>query len=86
MKKEITPLRCLAAALPESKALPLDGFSRWSDLRDFVPMSRESVRLRELAGRFPKRVRLGSERCVGWENRQIHQWLTDPDGYRATEA
>lgn len=24
--------------------LPLDGFSRWSDLRPFVPLSRETVR------------------------------------------
>ncbi|MCL4670435.1 MULTISPECIES: helix-turn-helix transcriptional regulator [Burkholderia] len=73
----------LASALPKPKALPLDGFSRWNDLRDYIPMSRESVRLRELAGRFPKRMKFGSSRCVGWLNRDIHAWLADADGYRA---
>lgn len=63
-------------------ALPFDGFSRWGFLKYFIPLSHESVRRRELAGRFPKRVQLGSARCVAWPNREIHRWLADPSGYR----
>ncbi|VWC44395.1 helix-turn-helix transcriptional regulator [Burkholderia lata] len=72
-----------AQATPQS--LPLDGFTRWSDLKHFIPLSQESVRTRELAGRFPKRVQLGSARCVAWPNREIHRWLADPAGYRVPE-
>lgn len=66
--------------------IPLDGFSRWRDLSPFVPLSHESIRKRELMGRFPKRVQLGSARCVGWPNRELHKWFSDPVGYRASEA
>ncbi|WP_082754538.1 helix-turn-helix transcriptional regulator [Burkholderia savannae] len=73
----------LGHAQSEPQSLPLDGYSRWPDLKHIIPMSREAVRQRELAGRFPKRVQLGSERCVGWPNREIHRWMADPAGYRA---
>lgn len=66
----------------EPRTLPLDGWSRWRTLKHFVPLSHEGVRRRELAGRFPKRVNLGSARCVAWPNREIHRWLADPAGYR----
>ncbi|OUL92943.1 helix-turn-helix transcriptional regulator [Paraburkholderia hospita] len=68
---------------PEPQALPLDGYSRWRDLRKFVPLSHESVRQRELKGRFPKRVQLGSARCAAWPNRELHRWFSDPMNYRA---
>lgn len=64
-------------------SLPLDGFSRWNDLKKIIPLSHESIRQRELNGRFPKRVQLGSVRCVAWPNREVHRWLADPSGYRA---
>lgn len=63
--------------------IPLDGFTRWSGLKHIIPMSHESVRQRELANRFPKRVQLGSARCVGWPNRELHRWFADPANYRA---
>ena len=66
-----------------SQALPLDGYSRWQNLKQFVPLSREAIRLREIAGRFPRRVQLGSQRCIAWPNREIHRWLADPTNYRA---
>jgi len=69
-------------AQSESQSLPLDGFSRWRDLRKFIPLSHEAVRQRELKGRFPKRVQLGSARCVAWPNRELHRWFADPLGYR----
>lgn len=66
----------------QPRTLPLDGYTRWDLLKLFVPKSHESVRQLERAGRFPKRVQLGSARCVGWPNREIHKWLADPSGYR----
>jgi prophage regulatory protein len=73
-------------AQSEPQSLPLDGFTRWADLKHLVPLSHEAVRQRELAGRFPRRVQLGSARCVGWPNRELHRWLANPAGYRAPEA
>lgn len=86
--KGITPIRAdhvnpARAALTEPPSLPLDGYTRWADLKRFVPMSHEVVRQRELAGRFPRRVQLGSARCVGWKNRELHRWFADPAGYHA---
>ncbi|WP_185723119.1 helix-turn-helix transcriptional regulator [Burkholderia stagnalis] len=65
--------------------LPLDGFSRWSDLRPFIPLSRETVRQRELEGRFPRASRL-TQRCTVWSNREIHRWMADPLTYRTADA
>ncbi|WP_081070073.1 helix-turn-helix transcriptional regulator [Burkholderia cepacia] len=65
--------------------LPLDGFSRWSDLRPFVPLSRETVRQRELEGRFPRARRL-TQRCTVWSNREIHRWIADPLNYRSADV
>ncbi|HDR9767886.1 TPA: AlpA family phage regulatory protein [Burkholderia cepacia ATCC 25416] len=62
--------------------LPLDGYTRWGELKQFVPLCLSSVTNRERAGRFPKRVKLGSY-SVAWPNREIHRWFADPNGYRA---
>jgi predicted DNA-binding transcriptional regulator AlpA len=48
-------------------------------------MSRESVRQRELAGKFPRRQYL-TKRCAVWSNREIHRWFADPLNYRAEAA
>ncbi len=69
------------AHLSLSESLPLDGFSRWNDLRAFVPFSRETLRKREIEGRFPKRVHI-TQRCAAWPNREVHRWLADPASYR----
>jgi predicted DNA-binding transcriptional regulator AlpA len=66
----------------ERRFLPQDGYSRWETLKDFVPLGREAIRLREKAGKFPRRVRFGT-RCSAWDNREIHRWLADPEGYRS---
>lgn len=63
--------------------LPADGLSRWSDLKPFIPLSRETIRQRELAGRFPRHQKI-TQRCTVWPNREIHRWLTDPVNYRAS--
>jgi prophage regulatory protein len=66
----------------QKKRLPENGLSRWQQLKDFVPLSRETVRLREIEGKFPRRIRL-TEHCTLWDNAEIHRWLADPIGYRA---
>jgi len=70
---------------PVHSTLPLDGVSRWPDLKPFVALSREWIRKRELEGKFPKRIFL-NKRCAVWQNREIHRWLADPLNYRAEEA
>ncbi|WP_095211633.1 AlpA family transcriptional regulator [Burkholderia sp. ABCPW 11] len=82
-----TPARAPIAdgANPIPQSLPLDGFTRWADLKHIVPFSHETLRRREMNGRFPRRVQIGSARCVGWPNREIHRWLADPDGYRVLQ-
>ncbi|MFM0614537.1 transcriptional regulator [Paraburkholderia nemoris] len=72
-----------SAHLSPSESLPLDGFSRWNDLRAFLPFSRETLRKRELEGRFPRRQHL-TQRCAVWPNRELHRWFADPVGYTAT--
>ncbi|RQT51636.1 AlpA family phage regulatory protein [Burkholderia cepacia] len=69
------------AYLSTPDSLPLDGFSRWSDLRPFIPFCRETLRKRELEGRFPRRQHL-SPRCTAWPNRELHRWFSDPVSYR----
>ncbi|PXW18435.1 helix-turn-helix transcriptional regulator [Paraburkholderia caballeronis] len=71
-------------AMRAARELPLDGFSRWSDLQRFIPVSRETVRQHELAGRFPRHQKI-TQRCTVWPNREIHRWLADPVNYRASD-
>jgi prophage regulatory protein len=66
----------------DPQTLPIDGFTRWNDLRNFVPFSRETARKRELEGRFPRRHHF-SQRCAAWPNRELHRWFSDPKNYRA---
>ncbi|MFL9893750.1 helix-turn-helix transcriptional regulator [Paraburkholderia sp. RL17-381-BIF-C] len=70
---------------PIGATLPVDGLSRWEQIKVFVPLCRETIRQRELAGRFPKRQQL-TQRCAVWQNREIHRWLADPLNYRAEAA
>jgi prophage regulatory protein len=83
-------MRALTAssAAPEvstSPSLPPEGMSRWSQLSQFVGVSRETWRKLVLAGRAPAPVRL-SERCSLYQNAQIHAWLADPLNYRQAEG
>ncbi|CAG9251346.1 Transcriptional regulator [Burkholderia diffusa] len=83
MAANVASARLNARSLPPApQELPLDGYSRWQSLKNLIPLSREAIRLREIAGRFPRRVQLGSQRCIAWPNREIHRWLSDPANYR----
>jgi prophage regulatory protein len=75
----------MQATAPAGATLPVDGLSRWNDLKQFIPFSRESLRQRELQGKFPRRQYL-TKRCAVWSNREIHRWFADPLNYRAEGA
>jgi predicted DNA-binding transcriptional regulator AlpA len=70
------------AAVP---ALPPVGMSRWQQLDQIVPVSRETWRKLCLAKRAPAPIRL-SERCTMYANAEVHRWLADPVGYRQAEG
>lgn len=62
--------------------LPAVGFSRWSQLRQFVPVSRETWRKLVKDGRAPQPQRW-TERCTVYSNEEVHRWMKDPAGYQA---
>lgn len=62
--------------------LPLDGMSRFSQLKKFLPISREKFRQLVRDGKAPQPIRLGV-RCTMWRNSELHQFLADPVGYRS---
>ncbi|WP_233863033.1 helix-turn-helix transcriptional regulator [Paraburkholderia adhaesiva] len=80
------PLPAKAGAESDRLTLPVDGYTRWAELKHIVPCSHEWVRQRELVGRFPKRVQLGGPRCVGWSNRELLRWMESPNDYHAPGA
>ena len=61
-------------------SLPLDGMSRWSQVAQFSPVSREKFRQMVNAGKAPPAVRL-SERCTCYSNRELHRFFADPLNY-----
>ena len=63
-------------------ALPVNGRSRWGQVKQFIPVSREKFRLLYLEGKAPQPERLGC-RITFYENAEIHRWLNDPVGYVA---
>lgn len=62
--------------------LPTPGKSRWSKIKQFSPISRETFRKLSLEGKAPKAERLGI-RCTYYDNAELHKWLSDPINYRA---
>lgn len=85
--KEARPTsRATSKAQPiPPKELPTDGMSRYTALKPFVPLSRETVRQLQKVGKFPQPITLSS-RCVMYRNADVHEWLKDPLNYRAEVA
>ena len=61
---------------------PVDGLSRWGDIKHLIPVSREKWRQLIRDGYAPPVTRLGI-RCSFQQNREILRWLSDPLSYRA---
>lgn len=70
---------------PAHEALPLNGMSRWKQMRHFIPVSRETWRKLVAAGKAPAAVKL-SERCTMYSNEEVHRWIADPVSYRQTQG
>lgn len=69
-----------SAKVPET--LPCVGFSRWSQLQHFIPVSRETWRKLVKTGRAPQPQRW-TERCTVYSNEEVHRWMKDPAAYQA---
>lgn len=64
-------------------SLPADGFSDWPRVKAFAGnRSRETIRLWEIAGRFPRHIS-PTQRTALWPNSELHRWAADPAAYRA---
>lgn len=62
--------------------LPTVGFSRWEQLRHFIPVSRETWRKLVNEGRAPQPQRW-TERCTVYSNEEVHRWMKNPASYQA---
>lgn len=78
-------MRTDASPNPTPLTLPMVGFSRWEQLRHFVPVSRETWRKLVRDGRAPQPQRW-TERCTVYSNEEVHRWMRDPVGYRVDLA
>lgn len=66
----------------EPMVLPLMGMSRWSQIKSFIPFSKEKFRQLSLAKKAPQPIRMGI-RCSFYRNEEIHRFLEDPLNYTA---
>jgi len=64
-----------------SQTLPADGMSRWNQIAQFSPFSREKFRQLVIAGKAPQPVKF-SLRCTAYQNRELHKFFADPLNYR----
>jgi len=71
-------------AIPKTVTLPHDGMSRWTQIKSFIPVSREKFRQMVRDGQAPQPVKLGI-RCTMYRNSELHQFLADPSGYHAED-
>ncbi|QWE17084.1 AlpA family transcriptional regulator [Polynucleobacter sp. AP-Nino-20-G2] len=69
---------------PKPGTLPHDGMSRWSQIKSFVPISREKFRQMVRDGQAPQPVKLGI-RCTMWRNAELHEFLNDPASYEVAK-
>ncbi|MCI3206541.1 transcriptional regulator [Pandoraea capi] len=65
--------------------LPRTGFSRWSQIKPFLPVCRETWRAMSAEGRAPKAIRL-TPRCTVYSNEECHRYFADPLGYKQPTA
>jgi hypothetical protein len=64
----------------EISTLPKIGCSRWSQIKSFIPFSKEKFRQLSLEKRAPQPIRMGI-RCTFYSNQEIHRFLEDPLNY-----
>ncbi|QJU56827.1 AlpA family phage regulatory protein [Sphingomonas sp. AP4-R1] len=62
-----------------------DSFLRQEEVIARTTLSESTIRRRERAGTFPRRVMLGAN-SVAWYASDIDDWIADPMGYRVSGA
>ena len=65
--------------------LPIDGMSRFSQFKKFLPISKEKFRQLSKDGKAPKPIRMGL-RCTFYKNQELHRFLSDPLNYEAGQS
>ncbi len=78
-------MRTVATENKVPQTLPAIGFSRWEQLKHFIPVSRETWRKLVKDGRAPQPQRW-TERCTVYSNEEVHRWMKDPAGYQAPKS
>lgn len=81
-RNELSAESTRATLISAPQTLPAIGFSRWSQLQHFIPVSRETWRKLVKAGRAPQPQRW-TERCTVYDNVEVHRWMKDPATYQA---
>ena len=71
-------------AITPHEVIPPTGKSRWSQIKPFIPVSMEKFRLLSNEGLAPPRIKIG-ERIAMYDNAELHRWLAEPAGYRASD-
>lgn len=64
------------APSPNPISLPLDGYSRASQLMPFLPIGLSTLWKWAKNGSFPAPVKLSST-VTAWRNQDVHQWFKD---------
>lgn len=80
-----TTMRTVATENKVPQTLPAIGFSRWEQLRHFIPVSRETWRKLVREGRAPQPQRW-TERCTVYSNEEVHRWMKDPATYQVQKS
>lgn len=57
-----------------------DRYLRLPDVVSITTLSESTIRRRELAGQFPKRVRLGPS-AVAWRESDVMLWVASPESW-----
>ncbi|MFM9942169.1 MAG: helix-turn-helix transcriptional regulator [Hyphomicrobiaceae bacterium] len=57
----------------------------WRELSEMIPFTRQHILRLEKAGKFPRRIRIGTKR-VGWLYSEIEAWITGRAALRYSEA
>jgi prophage regulatory protein len=66
-------------AFPPANRVVVDANERFigkAELRTIVPYTPQHIRLLELKGRFPPRIRIGENRSA-WLQSEVRQWIED---------
>ena len=72
----------LSKSTNQTLTLPMIGLSRWTQIKPFIPFSKEKFRLLGLEKKAPQPIRMGI-RCTFYSNQEIHRFLEDPLNYFA---